>query len=128
MARKNRTKLITMDDECWNIVTQQPNRMQSVFVRRAIKHFHRWQNAGHTVPMIKDDIQVNRFDANTINLRTIELQDMLEAQTNRWNDAYVENIQLKKRLSKLEKEDKVKTSIIMRLFNLVFNRKFKGSE
>ena len=48
--------------------------------------------------MIKDGDLVNRFDSNEINMRMIELQDRLEAQTKRWNDAYVENISLKKEL------------------------------
>jgi len=41
-------------------------------------------------------------------MRMIELQDRLEAQTKRWNDAYVENISLKKQLSKHQENNNTK--------------------
>lgn len=105
MARKSKHKLVTLDDECFDIIQMAPTRMQSVFVRNAIRHYYRWMEAGHTVPMIKDGTLVNRFDANEINMRMIELQDRLEAQTKRWNDAYVENISLKKQLSEHQEKE-----------------------
>ena len=101
MARKNRVKLVTLDDDCWYILERNTSpRMGSVYIRNAIKHYHEWTSAGNEIPLVKEGQFANRFDANTINMRMIELEDRLEAQTNRWNDAYVENISLKKQLKK----------------------------
>jgi len=99
MAEKKFKKLVSLDQVCWDIIEMNSGRRgASLFVRNAIRHYDRWLQAGNTVPMIKDGTLVNRFDANEINMRMIELQDRLEAQTKRWNDAYVENISLKKEL------------------------------
>jgi len=99
MAEKKFKKLVSLDQVCWDIIEMNSGRRgASLFVRNAIRHYDRWLQAGNTVPMIKDGTLVNRFDANEINMRMIELQDRLEAQTKRWNDAYVENLELKKQL------------------------------
>ena len=99
MAKMKFKKLVSLDQVCWNIIEMNSARRgASLFVRNAIRHYDRWLQAGNTVPMIKDGTLVNRFDANEINMRMIELQDRLEAQTKRWNDAYVENLELKKQL------------------------------
>ena len=45
MARKNKTKLVSLDDECWRILqTESKPRMQSVYVRNAIRHYYMWRN------------------------------------------------------------------------------------
>ena len=106
MSRLNRKKLISLDDTCWHILeTETSPRMQSVYVRNAIVHYSRWMQAGNEISLVKDGTLARRFDANNINMQIIELQDRLEAQTNRWNDAYVENIQLKKQLSKYQEKE-----------------------
>lgn len=99
MAEKKFKKLVSLDQVCWDIIElNSARRGASLFVRNAIRHYDRWLQAGHKIPLVKDDAMVNRFDANTINMRTIEVEDNLEAMTKRWNDAYVENISLKKEL------------------------------
>jgi len=99
MAEKKFKKLVSLDQVCWDIIEMNSARRgASLFVRNAIRHYDRWLQAGHKIPLVKDDTLVNRFDANTINMRTIEVEDNLEAMTKRWNDAYVENISLKKEL------------------------------
>ena len=99
MAEKKFKKLVSLDQVCWDIIEMNSGRRgASLFVRNAIRHYDRWLKAGHKIPLVKDDTLVNRFDANTINMRTIEVEDNLEAMTKRWNDAYVENLELKKQL------------------------------
>lgn len=107
MARKNRTKLVSLDDECWRILESESEpRMQSVYVRSAIRHYYKWRQAGSEIPLVKVTDEVRRYDANTINMRILEKEDLLEGMTNRWNDAYVENLELKKKLSKYQAQEK----------------------
>ena len=49
MSRTNKTKLVSLDDECWRILqTESKPRMQSVYVRNAIRHYYRWRQADTT--------------------------------------------------------------------------------
>jgi len=49
MARTNKTKLVSLDDECWRIIqTESKPRMQSVYIRNAIRHYYRWRQADTT--------------------------------------------------------------------------------
>jgi len=46
MSRKNKTKLVSLDDECWRILqVESKPRMQSVYVRNAIRHYYRWRQS-----------------------------------------------------------------------------------
>jgi len=57
MARKNKTKLISLDDECWRILhTESKPRMQSVYVRNAIRHYYMWRN-GNTETYLEKEQQ-----------------------------------------------------------------------
>ena len=108
MSRKNRTKLVSLDDECWRILqTESKPRMQSVYVRSAIRHYFQWNQAGREIPLIKDGTLAKRYDANTINMRIIEKEDLLEGMTNRWNDAIIKIKDLEKQLSKHQEKEKV---------------------
>ena len=123
MARLNKPKLVTLDDECWSILTRNTSpRMASVYVRNAIKHYHQWSISGNEIPLVKEGQYAYRFDANTINMRMIELEDRLEAQTNRWNDAYVENISLKKQLKKYTANQERKLSKWWHFFFVGFRK------
>lgn len=111
MARKNKTKLVSLDDECWRILVEESApRMQSVYVRNAIRHYYQWRHAGAEIPLVKDGTLANRYDANTINMRILEKEDLLEGMTKRWNDAYVENLELKKQLSKYQDQKEIKNN------------------
>ena len=49
MARKNRTKLVSLDEECWRILqVESKPRMQSVYVRNAIRDYYRRRTADAT--------------------------------------------------------------------------------
>jgi hypothetical protein len=49
VARTNKTKLVSLDDECWRIIqTESKPRMQSVYIRNAIRHYYRWRQADTT--------------------------------------------------------------------------------
>lgn len=101
MSRLNRKKLISLDDDCWNILHSESGpRMQSVYVRQAIVHYSRWRQAGETIPLVKDGTLARRFDANTINMRLIELENSLNDTLDTLNNKIIENIELKKQLSK----------------------------
>lgn len=101
MSRLNRKKLISLDDDCWFILERNASsRMASVYIRNAIKHYDQWNQAGHTIPLVKDGQLARRFDANNINMKIIELENMLDGAVNRWNDKYVECENLKKELKK----------------------------
>ena len=64
MSRKNKTKLVSLDDECWDIIAYEAApRMQSVYIRNAIRHYSKWRQAGHKIPLVKDGTLSNRFDA-----------------------------------------------------------------
>ena len=46
MSRKNKTKLVSLDDECWRIIqVESKPRMQSVYIRNAIRHYYRWRQS-----------------------------------------------------------------------------------
>ena len=105
--RTNKSKLVSLDDECWRILeTESAPRMQSVYVRTAIVHYHRWRNAGESIPLVKDGTLARRFDANTINMRILELEDRLEITMNSLNDKIIENVELKKQISENTKEQR----------------------
>ncbi len=105
MSRKNLKKLISLDQECWDIISSRSgNRTASIFVRNAIKHFHKWDMAGQQIPLVKDGTLANRFDANTINMRLIEKENEIEATMHTLNEKIIENHALKQRLELLEKD------------------------
>ncbi len=112
MPRKNLKKLVSLDQECWDIIQGRSGpRTASVFIRRAIKHFHRWDMAGHEIPLVKDGTLANRFDANTINMRLIEKENEIEATMHTLNEKIIENHALKKRIVLLEKDQENKRII-----------------
>ena len=124
MSRLNRKKLISLDDDCWRILHSESGpRMQSVYVRQAIVHYSRWRQAGETIPLVKDGTLARRFDANTINMRLIELENSLNDTLDTLNNKIIENIELKKQLSNYQEKDIKKTSLILKLCKLVFRIK-----
>lgn len=105
MPRKNLKKLVSLDQECWDIIQGRSGpRTASVFIRRAIKHFHRWDMAGHEIPLVKDGTLANRFDANTINMRLIEKENRINDMMGVLNEKMIEIHHLKQRLVLLEKD------------------------
>lgn len=124
MSRLNRKKLVSLDDACWNILeTETSPRMQSVYVRNAILHYSQWMKAGHEIPLVKDGTLARRFDANTINMRIIEMENQINDTLDTLNNKIIENVNLKKQLSKYQEQDIKKTSLIMKLCKLVFRIK-----
>jgi len=121
MARKNKTKLVSLDDECWRILqTESKPRMQSVYVRTAIVHYYRWSQAGHKIPLIKNGTLARRYDANTINMRIIEKEDLLEGMTNRWNDAIIKIKDLEKQLSKHQQKKKLSKKKLKKWWHIFY--------
>lgn len=97
--------------------------MQSVYVRNAILHYSQWMKAGHEIPLVKDGTLARRFDANTINMRIIEMENQINDTLDTLNNKIIENVNLKKQLSKYQEQDIKKTSLIMKLCKLVFRIK-----
>ena len=88
MARKNRTKLVSLDDECWRILQLESKpRMQSVYVRNAIKDYYR------------------RRQADTTTLLEIEQQEIIKDVLDQRDEAIMKIRGLEKRLEQhIEKE------------------------
>ena len=70
MARKNRTKLVSLDEECWRILqVESKPRMQSVYVRNAIRDYYRRRTADATTLLeieqqeIIKDVLDQRYEA-----------------------------------------------------------------
>ena len=105
MPRKNKTKLVSLDDECWRILESESQpRMQSVYVRNAIRHFSNWRKAG-THTLIKKDNIVNRFDSNNINMRFQEQQEIIKDVLDQRDEAIMKIKGLEKRLEQhIQKE------------------------
>jgi len=111
MSRLNRKKLISLDDECWYILEHESSpRMQSVYVRTAIAHYSKWRQAGENIPLVKDGTLARRFDANTINMRMIEMENQINDTLDTLNDRIIENVQLKKQLSKYQEKENPRMS------------------
>ena len=123
MSKLNRKKLVSLDDECWHILaTESSPRMQSVYVRTAIVHYSRWRQAGETIPLVKDGTLARRFDANTINMRLIELDNQLERTLDTLNERIIENVSLKKQLSEYIGEEKPRLKKWWHFFYVGFTR------
>ena len=88
MARKNRTKLVRLDEECWRILQEESKpRMQSVYVRNAIRDYYRRRTA----------------DATT--LLEIEQQEIIKDVLDQRDEAIMKIKGLEKRLEQhIEKE------------------------
>ena len=88
MARKNRTKLVSLDEECWRILqVESKPRMQSVYVRNAIRDYYRRRTA----------------DATT--LLEIEQQEIIKDVLDQRDEAIMKIKGLEKRLEQqIEKE------------------------
>ena len=88
MARKNRTKLVSLDEECWRILqVESKPRMQSVYVRNAIRDYYRRRTA----------------DATT--LLEIEQQEIIKDVLDQRDEAIMKIKGLEKRLAPhIEKE------------------------
>ena len=88
MARKNRTKLVSLDEECWRILqVESKPRMQSVYVRNAIRDYYR------------------RRQANTTTELEIEQQDIIKDVLDQRDEAIMKIKGLEKRLEQhIEKE------------------------
>ena len=88
MARKNRTKLVSLDDECWRIIqVESKPRMQSVYIRNAIRDYYR------------------RRQANTTTELEIEQQDIIKDVLDQRDEAIMKIKGLEKRLEQhIEKE------------------------
>jgi hypothetical protein len=88
MSRTNKTKLVSLDDECWRILqTESKPRMQSVYVRNAIRHYYRWRQA------------------DTTTLVEIEQQEIIKDVLDQRDEAIMKIKGLEKRLEQhIEKE------------------------
>jgi len=88
MARKNKTKLVSLDDECWRILqVESKPRMQSVYVRNAIRQYSRWRQSDSTTEI------------------EIEQQEIIKDVLNQRDDALMKIKGLEKRLEQhIEKE------------------------
>ena len=88
MARKNITKLVSLDEECWRILqVESKPRMQSVYVRNAIRDYYRRRTA----------------DATT--LLEIEQQEIIKDVLDQRDEAIMKIKGLEKRLEQhIEKE------------------------
>ena len=88
MARKNKTKLVSLDDECWRILELESKpRMQSVYVRNAIRDYYR------------------RRQADTTTLLEIEQQEIIKDVLDQRDEAIMKIKGLEKRLEQhIEKE------------------------
>ena len=88
MARKNRTKLVSLDEECWRILqVESKPRMQSVYVRNAIRDYYR------------------RRQADTTTLLEIEQQEIIKDVLDQRDEAIMKIKGLEKRLEQhIEKE------------------------
>ncbi|AXH78774.1 MAG: hypothetical protein [Circular genetic element sp.] len=88
MSRTNKTKLVSLDDECWRILqTESKPRMQSVYVRNAIRDYYR------------------RRQANTTTELEIEQQDIIKDVLDQRDEALMKVKGLEKRLEQhIEKE------------------------
>lgn len=81
MSRTNKTKLVSLDDECWRILhTESKPRMQSVYVRNAIRDYYR------------------RRQANTTTELEIEQQDIIKDVLDQRDEALMKVKGLEKRL------------------------------
>jgi ArsR family metal-binding transcriptional regulator len=106
MSKLNLKKLVSLDVQCWNILEREAGaRMQSVYVRNAIKHYSDWRKAGEHILLVKDDTIARRFDANNINMRIIELENNYNDTLDTLNNKIVEIISLKKQLSKHQEKE-----------------------
>ena len=88
VARTNKTKLVSLDDECWRIIqTESKPRMQSVYIRNAIRHYYRWRQA------------------DTTTLVEIEQQEIIKDVLDQRDEAIMKIRGLEKRLEQhIEKE------------------------
>lgn len=124
MSKLNLKKLVSLDVQCWNILERESGpRMQSVYVRNAIKHYSDWMKAGEKISLVKDGTIARRLDANNINMRIIELENNYNDTLETLNNKIIENISLTKQLSKYRDQDIKKTSLILKLCKLVFRIK-----
>lgn len=74
MAIKTKPRLIVMDSDCDIILDGIKNRMRSVYVRNAIKHYRRWQDYGASE---FNDIRLDKYGTRDVNLRINNLEDQL---------------------------------------------------
>lgn len=81
MSDKTKPRLIVMDHDCDLILDRVPKRMRSVYIRSAIKHYHRWKEHGD---LDFDDLRLNKYGTRDVNLRITELED----QVFEWQDRY----------------------------------------
>jgi hypothetical protein len=88
MGRTNKTKLVSLDDECWRIIqVESKPRMQSVYIRNAIRDYYR------------------RRQANTTTELEIEQQDIIKDVLDQRDEALMKIKGLEKRLEQhIEKE------------------------
>ena len=106
MSKLNLKKLVSLDQECWNILERESgSRMQSVYVRNAIKHYSDWRKAGEHIPLVKDDTIARRFDANNINMRIIELENNDNDTLDTLNNKILTISSLKKMSSKYQEKE-----------------------
>ena len=90
MSRTNKTKLVSLDDECWRILqTESKPRMQSVYVRNAIRDYYR------------------RRQANTTTELEIEQQDIIKDVLDQRDEALMKIKGLEKRLEQHIEKEKV---------------------
>ena len=93
MARKNKTKLVSLDDECWRILhTESKPRMQSVYVRNAIRQYSRWRQSDSTTEI------------------EIEQQEIIKDVLNQRDDAIMKIKGLEKRLEQHIEKEKTKNN------------------
>ena len=92
MSDKTKPRLIVMDMDCDNILDKIPKRMRSVYIRSAIKHYHRWREHG---ALEFNDQRLNKYGTRDVNLRISELENELETVTNRSLNRMLEIKQLK---------------------------------
>lgn len=75
MSDKTKPRLIVMDHECDQILDRVQKRMRSVYIRSAIKHYHRWREHG---ALEFNDTRLNKYGTRDVNLRISELEDELD--------------------------------------------------
>lgn len=81
MSDKTKPRLIVMDHDCDLILDRVPKRMRSVYIRSAIKHYHRWKEHG---ALEFNDTRLNQYGTRDVNLRISELED----EVFRWQGRY----------------------------------------
>ena len=92
MSDKTKPRLIVMDHECDQILDRIQKRMRSVYIRSAIKHYHRWREHGS---LEFNDTRLNKYGTRDVNLRISELEDQVFEWQNRYGSKNLEIQQLK---------------------------------